>query len=178
MSVADIINLSVGICTAITAIISVIIAVETMKQNNRMIKNSTRPYIAISFQSTNFQDFRLYVVIKNFGSSGAIIKKLKYSDLLENVAQSGVSPFVGVEGTFLAPGQSIVCAINTRKFRDNKIDTLNVDVSYSDGESEYSESFPLNYEVYGKNPSIRASTEGKELKIISYAMQDLVEKQL
>lgn len=180
MNTAEIINLCVGICTALTAIASVIIAVLTLKQNNKMIRNSTRPYITISFRPTNFQDYRLYIVIKNYGASGAVITNLEFSESLEEIGitKNSKPPFDGVKGVFLAPGQSIVCPIDTKAFREKNIDCVYADISYKDNIEEYKERYPLNYIVYGKNPVVRANTQDKELKIISYTLQDLVEKQL
>ena len=180
MTVAEYIELGVGLVTAVTAVISVLIAVKTLRQNNKMIRNSSRPYIAVSFQSTNFQSISVYVVIKNYGASGAVIKSLEFSEKLVGVSVSGnwAPPFEGINGTFLAPGQSIVCAIDTAELRSNNVECLKATVAYSDGINNYIDDYPLNYGVYGKNPSVRANTKGNELSIISYTLQDLVEKHL
>lgn len=50
-------------------------------------------------------------------------------------------------------------------------------IKYTDGIHEYSEHCPINYKGYSHNVGSRATTNGKELKIISEAMQDLIEKQ-
>ena len=103
MTVAEYIELGVGLVTAATAVISVLIAVKTLRQNNKMIKNSSRPYIAVSFQSTNFQSISVYLVIKNYGASGAVINSLEFSEKLVGVSASGIwaPPFEGINGTFL-----------------------------------------------------------------------------
>ena len=179
MNNAEIINLGVGVCTAVTAVISVIISVLTLRQNNKMIKNNSRPYIAVSFQTTNFQELKLYLVVKNYGTSGAIIESLVFSESLEVWGiKPSVPPFEYIKNTFIAPNQSIACPIDTKIFKEKKIDCIYASISYSDGINKYAEKYPLNYIVYGKNPSVRDNSKEKELTIISYTLQDMVEKQL
>lgn len=180
MTVAEYIELGVGLVTAATAVISVLIAVKTLRQNNKMIRNSSRPYIAVSFQSTNSQSISVYLIIKNYGASGAEIKSLKFSDKLVGVSASKIwaPPFEGINGTFLAPGQSIVCAIDTTKLHSNNIECLKATVEYTDGINNYKEDYPLNYGVYRKNPSVSADTKDNELSTISTILQDLLEKHL
>ena len=58
----------------------------------------------------------------------------------------------------------------------NKLKTLNFEIEYNSGSKVYLENFSINYEAFTKNVQTRASTKDKELKIISYTLQDLVEK--
>lgn len=49
-----------------------------------MIENSTRPYIIIYGRVTKFESPNYYIVLKNFGQTGAIIEDFKCSvDLLD-----------------------------------------------------------------------------------------------
>ena len=77
MSVSDWINLSLSILSFILAVISVITVVITLRQNHKMIEESNRPYISIYGDETNFSSPQFYIVIKNFGKTGAIIKSLE-----------------------------------------------------------------------------------------------------
>lgn len=179
MNATEIINMGLGICTTVTAVISVIIAVKTLKQNNEMIKNNSRPYIAVSIRPTKFYSVRLNLVVKNYGASGAIIEKLDFSESLEVWGvKPNIHPLEYIKNTFIAPGQSIVYPIDTKVFTEKKIDCIYASISYSDGINKYSEKYPLNYIVHGVNPLPRDNTKEKELTIISYTLQDMVEKQL
>ena len=61
--------------------------------------------------------------------------------------------------------------------KDN-IQNIIFDIDYTSGTNSYSEEYKINYEADKDNVQGRASTNGKELKIISYTLQDLVEKLL
>ena len=73
MSISDIINIILCILSFVLAAISVITVVITLKQNSKMIENSTRPYITIYGKKTECGILKYFLVIKNFGSSGAVI---------------------------------------------------------------------------------------------------------
>ena len=51
-------------------------------------------------------------------------------------------------------------------------------ITYSDGIDKYNETYKINYLADTDTAKSRASTDGKELKIISYTLQDFVEKLL
>ena len=74
MALSDWINAVLCVLSFILAVISVITVIITLKQNNKMIENSTRPYIAIYSNVTYFQDTKFYIILKNFGQSGAMIE--------------------------------------------------------------------------------------------------------
>ena len=74
MSISDWINLSLSILSLILAITSIITVVLTLKQNNKMIESNTRPYISVYGDMTNFANLQFYIIVKNFGKSGAVIK--------------------------------------------------------------------------------------------------------
>lgn len=177
MNISDWINVTLCIFSFILAAISVVTVVITLKQNHKMIQNSTRPYIVVMAQTTNFQDPMFYLVVKNFGSSGATIKSMSCDVDLKKLSYiDQYTPFENIENTFIAPGQMILSALNSHKFKDNGIREFSVTIKYTDGIKNYGEKYLINYKAYVENVHTRASTEGKELRIISYALQDLVEK--
>ena len=55
MDTPTLINIMLCILSFILAAISVITVVITLRQNNRMIDNSTRPYVVVYSAVTNFQ---------------------------------------------------------------------------------------------------------------------------
>lgn len=72
MSITDWINLSLSTLSLILAIISVVTVVITLRQNNKMIESDSRPYITVYGDMTNFSDLQFYIIVKNFGKSGAL----------------------------------------------------------------------------------------------------------
>ena len=51
-------------------------------------------------------------------------------------------------------------------------------IEYDSGVKRYKEEYIINYNAYREIVQSRANTEGKELRTISYTLQDLVEKLL
>lgn len=179
MEVSDWINVILCILSFILAVISVITVVITLKQNNKMIENSTRPYITIYGRVTNFQNPAYYIVLKNFGQTGAIIEDFKCNiDLLEFSYSKEHKPFEHIKNTFIAPTQSIISNINPIELSRKGIDCIKFNIKYSSGTKKYEEEYIVNFLSDTDNVQSRASTENKEMKIISYTLQDLVEKLL
>ena len=179
MTLSDKINVSLCILSFLLAAISVITVVITLRQNHKMIENSTRPYVIVTGQKTNFQEPMFYVVLKNYGTSGAKIIQLSFDiDIAAYSLIPEIEPFGYVKGMFIAPGQIVSSVFDKKKFNENKIDTFNATITYSDGIHEYKETYPISYKGLSHNVSYKAATKGEELRIISYALQELVEKQL
>ncbi len=178
MQVSDWINVVLCVLSFFLAAISVVTVVITLKQNHKMIQNSTRPYIVAMAQLTNFQNPFFYLVVKNFGASGATILEMTCSIALNEVSFSDrMTPFDNIEGTFLAPGQKIYSCLHSDRFDSKGIKDFIVHLKYSDGIKVYEEECPINYRAYIENVGVRADTNNAELKIISYTLQDLVEKE-
>ena len=70
---SDVIQLIGILASLITSVIAIIISVLTLKQNSKMIDETSRPYVAIYAKTTNFQSPQYYLVINNFGQTGATI---------------------------------------------------------------------------------------------------------
>lgn len=177
MSISDIINVVLCILSFLLAAISVVTVVVTLRQNSKMIESSTRPYIVLYGQVANFQSPTFYLVLKNFGQSAATIQDLKCDvDLLNYAYGTDHTPLGRIEGAFLAPQQKILCNLDPHKMRSCDVKVLQFEITYSSGTKEYTEKFSINYESFTQNVQARAATSDKELKIISYTLQDLVEK--
>ena len=179
MEISDWINVILCILSFILAVISVITVVITLKQNHRMIENSTRPYIVMYSNSTYFQGVKYYLILKNYGQTGATIKNFKCNiDLLEYCHFGERRPFEHIIDTFVAPQQSFVACIDPVKLHEDKIEKIEFNIKYSDGIKDYNENYQINFLADTDSYLSRASTENKELKIISYTLQDMVEKLL
>ena len=71
----------------------------------------------------------------------------------------------------------MVC-VDPVKLYEDKVEKINFEISYSNELKKYTEEYEINFLAYTDSYLSRASTKDKELKIISYTLQDLVEKLL
>ena len=119
MDVSVIVNIILCVLSFVLAAISVVTVVITLKQNSRMIENSTRPYIVVYSEKTNIGFPTYYLCVKNLGQSGATISQFSCSKNLGEISfSSNVIPFQHLEGMFLAPGQTIYSSIDYAKAKD------------------------------------------------------------
>ena len=176
MDTATIINIILCILSFILAARSVITVVITLLQNSKMIESSTRPYISVYHGYTYFQNMNHYLIVKNFGSSSAIITAFECDADLNKIADTeGFPPFLNLVGTSLSPGQKFMYKINAKELIS--IDHFTIHLEYrSDQKHSYSEDISVKATYLSDLYGTRASTENKELKIISYALQDISER--
>lgn len=173
MDTAMIVNIILCVLSFVLAAISVVTVVITLRQNSKMIENSSRPYISIYHGHTYFQCMNHYLIVKNFGSSTATITAFECDLDLDKLAYTkGYPPFQNLVGTSIAPGQKIMYRINAKELI--KVEYLTIRLKYqSNSKFKYSEELSIKiYDLYGT----RASTPNEELKIISFALQDISEK--
>ena len=114
---SDIIQILGIIASFLTALVAIIISLVTMRQNSKMIEESSRAIISIYPQSINTGTPMLFIVIKNFGNSPAIIRKFDYDfDFTDcykfRSERDYLKDFVG---STLAPGQSRICGLDYTK---------------------------------------------------------------
>lgn len=179
MEVSDVINIVLAILSFILALISVVTVVATLKQNNRMIENNNRPYIVCYSSYTYFQDLFYYVVVKNYGQTGAIVTDFKCNiDLKEYCKNKEREPFGHIINTFIAPQQSYIACLNSVKLFEDNIKEIKFNIEYLANNKKYKENYIINFMADTDMPVYRACTEGKELRNISYTLQDMVEKML
>ena len=179
MTSGDWINVILCVLSFALAVISVVTVVITLRQNNKMIESSTRAYIAVSGQSINVQSSEFLLVVKNYGNSSAIIENITFDISLKPYMYAlDIEPFSAIANTTLCPNQNIVCNLNPIKMGNDNVKVINCTVTYISNGKRYTENQIINYEALCKNVVTRASTDGKELKIISYALQDMIKKNL
>ena len=61
---------------------------------------------------------------------------------------------------------------------EDNITIITCTITYISNGKKYVEKQLINFEALCKNVVTKASTEGKELKIISYALQEMLKKNL
>ena len=64
MTTTDIIEIIGIIASTTVSIVAIVISVMTLKQNSKMIKESTRPYVVVCGKTANYQEPRFYLIIK------------------------------------------------------------------------------------------------------------------
>lgn len=134
MSDYEKIEVLLGIITISTAFISIIISVATLRQNNKMIEESTRPYIVVYGYVTNFGSPVYTIAVKNFGSSAAKITKFQSRYNLDRIAINPGEdrvPFDRIKGTLMPPGFSIIRDVNWKD-----IGSIEFEIEYVQGKKK------------------------------------------
>lgn len=179
LNISDIIQLIGIIATSLTSIIAIIISVVSLRQNSKMIEESSRPNIGVYIDSTNFSQPIIYLVIKNFGNSASVITEFKCDiDLSEFAYIPKAIPFNNIVGTTLNPNQKLVYPLKPRDSNNIRITDMNIKVSYKTFKRKYSENIFLNLDAYFNEMTLRSYDKNEPIKSISYAVQDISEKML
>lgn len=179
MTISDWINAILCVLSFSLAAISVVTVVVTLKQNKKMIESSTRAYVTVSGQSINVQSSEFMLVIKNYGQSIALIETIEFDISLKPYMYAlDIEPFAAISNTTLCPNQNIVCNLDPVKMGKDNVKKIVCNISYMSNGKRYVEKQIINFDALCKNVITKASTEGKELKIISYAIQEMIKKNL
>ena len=180
-------TIALSIASFALAVFSVITVIQTLKQNHRMIEESTRPIINVYTSQINTGSPELYFVVKNFGNSAATITEFKadcdFRDFLKGHdhysedQKKHFDPINNLRGALIAPGQSRICSL---EFKDcPKEVTFNL--SYQSGAGKtYTEKMTVDLRagtgtVIGKHAG---KTADEHMMHISYTLQELLQKQL
>ncbi len=182
MNISDKIQLALLITTALVGIASIVISIFTLRSSNKMIEESTRPYLCVYLQAINSGTLHFYVIVKNFGSSGAKITKFIPDFDLEKLKaiDEQKKPFGKIQGTFLAPSQKLYTTIFNVDL-NNMPDIMNFKIEYTScSGKKYSDSFVLNQDVFDGLITGRTSVKqcDESLKIMAHSMQALLENSL
>ena len=187
MDVSTIVNIILCVLSFILAAISVVTVVITLRQNNKMIEESTRPFISVYTDEINAGNPFFYLVIKNFGKSTAYITKFEYDfdfngcykirndrDYLQQLNNAVLAPGQ-FNNAVLAPGQSRICTLDYQRIDRAVTFTLEY---HSGAKKTYSDEFTIDLKAGVSMPYGKVATEGKELRTISYALQEMLQKNL
>ena len=174
MDISVIVNIALCILSFILAVISVVTVVVTLRQNSKMIENATRPYITIYFDYSQMGEPTGYFVIKNFGTSSAIIRSIKYSDSINQhpkTLSNLAAIFDGLAGNSIAPSQKYLAPFKLYEALDQP---AIFDITYSSAKKIYRDHFVINVRNYGKLVKPRLSDPS--LKAVSYPLQEIAER--
>lgn len=139
MNISDKIQLIGIVVSAFVSIIAIIISVLTLRQNSRMIKESTRPYICIY---TKYSDGTFYIIIKNFGNSAAHIDSMDTNFFISdsNNFVEG-NPFSNLVGHTFPPNYSQICPLVGHLIAK---DSYYFNIEYHASNTKYSDRFLIN----------------------------------
>lgn len=120
MDLSTKVNIVLSVLSFILAVISIVTVVITLRQNNKMIENSSRPYVCIYFDYIQCGEPTGYFVVKNFGASSAFIDSLTYNDVIQNHPKSlaDISTiFDGLSGNSIAPSQKFFAPFKLYEYK-------------------------------------------------------------
>lgn len=153
------------IASFIVSVVSVLVAVLALRQNNKMLEETTRPYVAISYDVVFNGTRSIFLMLKNYGSSGAKITSFDFKPLSNSSHIN--EQLAKINGAFLAPHQKIMYNIDPTKFPDN---TLDFTITYKNGSKTYTENQSLKIKI-----GIFKERSNEECAV-SYSLQEITER--
>lgn len=159
------------LASLITSIVAILISIFTLKQNSKMIEESTRPVISIY---SKYSDGVLYYIIKNFGASTAHIDKVitDFNIPKEDCNMVNGNPFESLSNSTLAPMDSKICPLVSHSLKNRK---FNFEIYYHSSTNKYHENFFVDGDADNPFPDTHpsADNEFQALKNISNALHDI-----
>ena len=154
LTVSDIIEIVSIIVSTILAIISLSIAIKSLKQSQKSIElaelsieESNRPYVVV------YRDFiqvlntaHEYLVVKNFGNTGAIIESLEISPPYDD-SDVNFDDFKNLQHTFIAPHQSISSVVFADSANNKRTGITEISIKYRTTHKSYSDIFRINENI-------------------------------
>lgn len=179
MLVSDWINMVLCVLSLVLAAISVITVVITLRQNHRMIENSTRLYLTIYGAVTAFHATQFYLVLRNFGQSSAQIDDFSCNVDLSNFALMDdlPVPFKHIVGMTIAPNQAIHFPINHLRFTGMDA-PLSFTIKYSSLSRTYKETVAVNMQAHTDYLIVHAGKGSDTQNVISNTLQEIAVRQL
>ncbi|MGN0298902.1 MAG: hypothetical protein ACI4C1_06975 [Lachnospiraceae bacterium] len=176
MDIATKINIALCILSFVLAAISVVTVVITLRQNSKMIEESSRAIISIYGESINPGAPMFYIVIKNFGHSLAVITKFHSDfDFSDCYGFKTDRNFINdLNNSSIAPGQSRICRLDYDKITR----PITFEIEYLSASKKYSEKITVDLKAGSSMLVSKVSTTDKELRTIAYTLQEMLQKNL
>lgn len=160
----------------IASLIAIVISVVSLRQNSKMIEESSRPVIGIYSDSINPGNPMFYLIVKNFGNSTAVITKFDYDyDLKDCYKFRADRDYLkDLVNCTIAPHQSRICSLDYQKISR----PIKFDIEYTSCNKTYSDSFTIDLKTGVSMPIGKVATKDMELRTISYTLQEMLTKHL
>lgn len=186
LTVSNIIEIISIIVSTLVSVVAIGISLKSLKQsqmtieqNNRMLDETTRPYITIYLDAITLCEQSSYFVLKNFGNSPAIITKFKYDPALKQTQQHSKilqEQFDFVEHIVLAPGQAKLLQYDVTRLPS---DTLTFNITYLSNETEYHEEVTMNVKNFIHLPISRPESHiPKDNERQVHTLREMLERSL
>ncbi len=170
MSCSDIIEIISIVCSSILSIVAIVISVLTLIQNNKMIFENNKPCLAIFSKIISFNGPHAYLVLKNFGNSGATILNIEYDKSINTYFDK--EPFQNMINTYIAPNQSFVYPLKDDLDLEQII-TFKINYSYLN--KTYSETHIVKFSQLKDIPSTKFHTsKNSDIKELSNVLQEMI----
>lgn len=176
LGASDWITLFGILASTVVSIVSVVIAVLTLRQNSKMIHDSTRPYITLYYTTVSGASYRGYFVVKNFGQTGAYITDFCYDTALKNnrlQPETMNQQLDLIKGMYFAPQQKQVIMYYPETLPDH---VCRFAIGYTDGKDKYTEICNIDIKNISEVAKYRNATKDKELTNISKLMEEYIER--
>jgi len=173
---SDWVYFALAVGSFLLAGLSIVFVVITVRQNNRMIKASTRAYVNVQIVTSYDHAWFLW---KNYGNSAAVITSFKVDvDLSKCAFTEQHTPFENAVGTHLAPHESILSAfIGPLLFSSEK--EITFEIGYKCNVGEYLEKTTINLQSITDHFATRRTVNTKNVDIETVkALQDIHEQLL
>src|SRR5690625_5063871 len=108
--VSDWIQIVSILATTTISIISVFIALKSLKLTRKSIEDANKPYISCYVEMIEVGHFQKYFVIKNFGNTPAIIIDIAFDKHIKDLGRNG--KIDSIKDTMIAPGQKFITSVN------------------------------------------------------------------
>lgn len=144
---ATIVNIMLSVLSFALAAISVVTVVITLRQNNKMLEASSKPYV-VAYLVYQEAPSHIYLCIKNFGQTSAIVKSLKIEPEFSLHKKSSNEL---MNNTMLAPNQQVHFLLlkdDKNKIIYDNVFEFSVGIEYQDccTKKIYNESYKMNME--------------------------------
>ena len=162
------------ISSSILSIVAIVISIKTLKQNNKMIEDSSRPYINISKHVVAISTPKEYLILKNYGTSSAEILDIKCSVPIEDLVEDTPlkrNPFSYLIGTSIAPNQCFSPIISTLNIKE---EIITFTIKYKTDNKTYTTTSHIRTQQDHGMVYTKISTKDKELEIISNTLQEMI----
>lgn len=178
LNTSDFLQLFGIMASLLTSIIAILVSVQALRQNSKLIEESNRPYISIYGEMLTFRHHRqFYIVVRNTGNSPAIITDLKYNfdftdcyhvdDTDRNFLESIIDCPIG-------NGRSKICSLDYERI--TKPITFILKYKTYSGKS-YEETYTVDLKA-GSGLLIESADNKEAIKDISYSLQEFVRRNL
>ncbi|KPN89527.1 hypothetical protein [Lysinibacillus sp. ZYM-1] len=145
------------LATFTISVISVVIAVRSLKVTKRSIDEANRPYVVASVMGNVGYRTEKLLMIKNYGNTGATIESIKFSeDITEE--ELLIEFLNSLSGVFIAPGQSFMFTLNKPREYENITLVGEMVVIYKDFKNKFTEKCKLNSKIINTNLQISSDS--------------------